>query len=505
MPWRRGVSTLTSLARAHAVLDGRAQRITTVRHLHVAHRPLVFIPLAMAGEANAPLAALIGDSVGAPQLFVVAQPRDRGQRFTFAHELGLVLLQYVGSFMNSPETISSRRRRTERVRYADAPQIWVPNRPGIEFLRLLGRSTRFRSTNGEYAVPITVPTLGKWLTLFAERSEYAGCALTVAATEALSQHWATGQSSIEDGNLATTIAWINPPARMSGAAAAAAAEDAVTSPPAGPATDPSFDNEVLAPTIREYGRAADSATRRRVVEKLESALRGQLEPTWQLMWYAIEQLRVLPPGAHVNQRWAEDRQAYSDYTQHLAADGRPQPKQDSAVAAAVRLNKLERQQATYNAQCALDDPLVMAEYRLTGEAFVGTVIDAQLDRRVGTGRSRVLRPLVTVHTTDPVRLSIGQDNLRDGVRAMQTAEVITITSIPDGLHVVLELAGGMGRGRIPPPGSVPEPGDQVCYSTLTDNYQPRGVFPTRDNTPWTHGGPPPEPVPAQNDAAEVWL
>ena len=54
-------STLTSLARAIAAERETAQPIRTVRHVHVSDRPLVFIPLALAGEANAPLAAMVGD------------------------------------------------------------------------------------------------------------------------------------------------------------------------------------------------------------------------------------------------------------------------------------------------------------------------------------------------------------------------------------------------------------------------------------------------------------
>jgi len=41
-----------------------------VRHVHVSDRPLVFIPLALAGEANAPLAAMVGDEARAPRLLV---------------------------------------------------------------------------------------------------------------------------------------------------------------------------------------------------------------------------------------------------------------------------------------------------------------------------------------------------------------------------------------------------------------------------------------------------
>lgn len=48
------MSTLRALARAQALSAGVAQPVATVRHLHLSPRPLVLVPLAMAGEANAP-------------------------------------------------------------------------------------------------------------------------------------------------------------------------------------------------------------------------------------------------------------------------------------------------------------------------------------------------------------------------------------------------------------------------------------------------------------------
>ena len=84
------MSTLTSLARAEAVPAGRAQPIAAVRHVHVHDRPLVLIPLTLAGEANAPLAAMVGDYPDSARLLVVAQPRNRDQRFAFAAELASV-------------------------------------------------------------------------------------------------------------------------------------------------------------------------------------------------------------------------------------------------------------------------------------------------------------------------------------------------------------------------------------------------------------------------------
>ena len=52
-----------------------------------------------------------------------------------------------------------------------------------------------------------VPQRGQWLTFLRERADHPGSAMLVAMTEVLSAHWATGQSSVEDANLAALMAW----------------------------------------------------------------------------------------------------------------------------------------------------------------------------------------------------------------------------------------------------------------------------------------------------------
>jgi hypothetical protein len=523
------MSTLTALARARAVARGRAQPACTVRHVHVSARPLVLIPLALAGEANAPLAVMVGEEPGSPRLLVVAQPRNRDQRFSFAATLAGVLVRYIGGFCSGAETVLAGPGREPRLRYPDAPQLLVPNRAGIGFVRLLGRSTRFRRPDGEYPVDPAVPVLGRWLTFLAQRAEVPGSCLLLAATEALALHWASGQSAVEDRNLAALLGWIDPPPGMTGAEAAAAAEDPLTWPPAGPATDPTFDNEVLAPLIAACARSdADPGARQRAEAALRGALAGQLTPTWRLMWRAVGLLRGLPPGGHVARRWDLDRDAFTGYAEHLRQGGPPQPRRDSAVAAARQLDWLERTQAGYAAQRALDDPLVMAEYRLTGEAFAGTVTAAEPGRIDASGKRRKLRPLVTVTTGDPVRIQPAAE-LVSPSRPSQHATVVSVSAaatqtpsasaaaswpaaaaVPPSAPpatataVVLELSGGMGRALTPEPGSVPEVGGRVCYTAVTDSYQAAGSFPPREQTPWTHGGPPPEYVPADSDAREAW-
>ncbi|MEU4244042.1 hypothetical protein [Actinoplanes sp. NPDC026619] len=463
------MSTLVALARAQAFAAGRAQPIATVRHLHVHDHPLVLIPLAMAGEANAPLAAMLGTSPDRPRLLFVAQPRNRAERFAFAATLAAELVPYLTSFAGETEAVAVDRGRDVRHRYVDAPQIWVPNTGGIDFLRLFGRSTRFRRVDGDHPVPPTVPLLGQWLTFLAGASEVPGSSLLLNAVQALGLHWASGQSGAEDAHLAAQLAWIE--------SGAAAAREAESGPVAGPATDPDFDNRVLAPLISDSDPS------------LPAVLHDLLLPAWQQMWRVLSLLRTLPPGDRVALRWDGDRDAYSSFVEHLAESGVPQPRRDGAVAAAARLQRLENAAARYAVQRAFDDPLVMAEYRLTGAAFVGVVTLAAPDRVDDTGKRPVLRPRIMVATTEPVRVEPGA-NLTSPARPAQKAKVISIARTESGWDVLLELSGGMGRKLVAEPGSVPLAGEQLLLTTLSEAYRPGAAFPEPAETPWTHGGPP---------------
>ena len=463
------MSTLVALARAQAVVAGRAQPLATVRHLHVHDQPMVLIPLAMAGEAHAPLAALLGTDPAAPRLLVVRQPRDRAERFAFAAALADVLLPYLRSFAGATEAVAVDRGRDVRHRFVDAPQVWVPNPGGIDFLRLLGRSTRFRRTDGDTPVPPAVPLLGQWLTFLASAAEVPGSALLANAVQALGLHWATGQSAAEDAQFGSLFAWIT-----EGAAAARAAE---RGPVAGPATDPDFDNRVLAPLITDAS------------PELPEVLRELLMPTWDRMWRSLDLLRALPAGARVASRWDGDRDAYSAFVAHLEEDGAPQPRRDGAVAAAARLQRLENAAARYAVQRAFDDPLVMAEHRLNGTAFGGVVTLADPDRIDDTGKRPVLRPRIMVATTEPVRVEPGA-NLTSPARPAQKAKVVSVTPTADGCDVLLELSGGMGRKLVAEPGSVPAVGERILLTTLSEAYRPGAAFPDPADTPWTHGGPP---------------
>lgn len=498
------MSLISVLARAEAAESGRAAPLATVRHRHLAERPLVLVPLTTAGEDAAPLGALVGTDRGAPRLLTVPQPRDRELRSAFLAALAEEVLPHIESAADEAEYVERKETEPDTGKKVtvqaelclDAPQLLVPNPAGVEFLRLLGRATRFRRTAEEdpqaaYPSPPRVPLLGRWLSHYAERARVPGSSLLLPVTELLIRHWATGRSTLEDQHLAALLAWISPPPGTTGEAAAFHAELArdergqLLVPPAGPSTDPAFDNTLLGPAIDRFdaGVADAAADMARLVE-------AQLRPTWDAVWHAVDLLRALPPAAHLPARWKRDRHSYTHHRDRVRAGEPPQPRRDDAVTAARKLVSREQAQAELDAQEALDDPLTMAERRLAGEAFAGEVLDVTM--AYSEGRRPMPRPLVTCRSEDGP-LPEGTARLH---RALPSGGEQRAELAEHGEVFTVRLTNGMGRSKEPSEGSVPEPGERLCWTLF--EHAPRGGpgLPEPEATPWTHGGPPaqlPEP------------
>ncbi|MFS0692956.1 hypothetical protein [Streptomyces nitrosporeus] len=540
------MSLIDTLARLEAVDSGRAQPLATVRHRRLTERPLVLVPLTTAGEAGAPLGALVGTDRRAPRLLAVAQPRDRDLRFAFLAELAEAVLPHIDAHADAvepaersevdPET--GRKTKVEVELCVDAAQLVVPSRAGVDFVRLLGRSMRFRRTAEDdpdipYPAPARVPLLGRWLTHYGERARVPGSSLLPAATDLLNRHWATGQSSLEDQHLGALLAWIDPPAGESGAEAALRAEldrdgeGQLRCPPAGPATDPAFDNKLLAPAIEAYDRARTALAAAQdglaadallgEVHRAEQGVRALLAqvmlPTWDAVWRALDLLRELPEGSRVADRWTRDRWSFTGHRDRVRAGEPPQPRRDDAVTAARKLASREAAQAQLEAQEALDDPLVLAGRRLAGEAFLGEVTGVEMAYTESKRPSP--RPLVTVLTEERPHLGERTKVYRSLDGKPQTAEFVGYAAgepAPAGdpadpaVLVVLRITDRMGRGREPAAGSVPEPGDRIVWTLFEHDQRGGPKLPDAEDTPWTHGGPPgsapaaeqPDPVTAED-------
>ena len=109
------MSLITTLARLEAVRSGpRPARSPPCGTGISPSGRWSFVPLTTAGEAGAPLGALVGTDRDAPRLLVVAQPRDRDLRFAFLAELADVVLPYLDGYADDVEAGRAQARPTRR-------------------------------------------------------------------------------------------------------------------------------------------------------------------------------------------------------------------------------------------------------------------------------------------------------------------------------------------------------------------------------------------------------
>lgn len=482
------MSLLTTLLRLQAAETEQAQDASTIRHFHLADKPLIVLPLNRSGTEATPLAVMYGDDQTRPQL-LVAPPR--GPATEILEDLANGILTYIDSFQQAHERLPARGNKPARQRYTHAPQLLVANRKSISYIERLGRALRFTEPLEGADPARSLSRLGQWLTFFTEHAELPGSALLLALTDVLTTHWVTGQSPLEDEHLAALLAWINPPPGTTGLHAALEAEDPQLHRPAGPATDPSFDSIELAPLLQAFDTAAEegnTAATTRHIHRLRDLLDTYLRPTWDDAWHALALLRGLPQTTDAHRRWNADRDRFTAFSTYLAEDGRPQPIKDNAVFAARRLARLEQAAGAFEALRALEDPFVMAERRTTGEALAGTVVDTDTHHTVtGPSGRPLLRPRFTLHTTDPVRLDIS--HLLAGPHNPRVHLAIrAITPRDDGTDLILEVTTLTGTVAKPNRNSVPTAGDYL-FLTLAPEYFRQPPFPSREDTPWTHGGP----------------
>lgn len=478
------MSLLASLLRLRADAAGNAIRTSHVRPFHLSDQPLMLLPLKRTGPAARPLAVMLGTDPLRPRL-LTAPPS--GSTATMLAALAEMVIIHIESHQLSREYLPATSTRPAHQRYTDAPQLLVPNPQAVKFLQNLGLDLRFRPLDDQTPAVRSLRRLGQWLTHFTDRTEIPGSAALIPLTGLLSMHWITGQSPQDDEDLATLLAWIDPPpGTADGRDAARRAEDPATHRPAGPDTAAAFDNEKLAPLFDAFPRNPAPA-----LKDLEQLLTGYLQPTWDRMWHAYTLLQAIPETPSARRRWATERSEFTDQSAYLEQGGRSRPAHDQAVAAAISLERREAAAAAFHADRALEDPFARAELRTTGEAVGGTVtaVDTQHTIHGTTGRA-LWRPRITLSTEDPVHLEPGRllaSHLHRTAR-YQVREVIPRDS--DTL-VELEITAGMGLVDRPNHTVLPSAGAFLVL-TAAPEHSRKPPFPSRDQTPWTHGGPPPD-------------
>lgn len=486
------MSLVAMLLTAEAAARNAAVRRTAFRHRRVAAKPLVVATYNLAGEAAAPLAFCYGTEPRAGKLVVIAEPRNRAVRFAGINAFSADLVAFIAPYLAMEQRLAGRVGRQYPLA-REAPQIVVPNLATRDYLGArLGRSLRYLGLGQTHSVPEATHWAGAHLSWLAEHLRMPGQSIFVAATELLARHFATGQSALEDENLATLLAWID---NEPGSGLTRILEMERKAGSYGPTPDPELDRK-LEPHVLNFGksvRAADAAGAERHRRQVERLLRPQLTAAYRATHRALRVLRDIPEAPGVQRRWDQDVRAWTVYARRCA-QGLPRFKRrHDALQAAQLLETWSRAAGELAIEEAYDDLLVMAEHDAQGRCLSGLVTAIDVAHRgVKEGHQRAtLVPLLRILTSVEPQLLEGDEVYWAADRGVRCV----IQSIQErGNQREVELAvlqGHKGGTRLPPLGA------EARFAALS-SFAGQSPDSPRE-VPWTHAAAPDE---ATSDAQD---
>ncbi len=362
---------------------------TAKRHLRISRKPLVIVPLGLAGEDGAVLALGMGRTREDLELLVCPEPRKWNLQTRLLRDFSSRLLRYLDRRAADREPAEVAPGWTKDIARR-APQIVVPTPAAVTLLqRVAERLVWQRVDVGRPADPDMLRA-GGWLWFFGERHELVESdGLLLVATDAQLMHFVPPISTAEAAHLLALNAALAPPPGSSAVAAARAVEHLTGST----LTTPEHDSRVLQPAIEAFNEAsrerASRAALRPLVAAIETAVRPAVEALYAACHDALDRLRALepiPPVRSGGRRTIAERHAFTRHADFLARDPRF-ARADSLRRGLFLVEDAVTEQVRVLREARWYDPLARAVASMTGDALDGKVravreTTIQLQRRV---------------------------------------------------------------------------------------------------------------------------
>ena len=419
---------LKVIGRLLAQERGEAVPLMRERAFPISDRPLVMVPIAMAGESPSLFALGVGDGMGACRVYVCAEPRNRDQQYALLREVAADIEQAVAGWLANPAVM---------------PQIITSSRAALRLM--LATFHRMTYTPDEPALR----ALGRKMHWFDRVFEQADSGALLDMPAALCALYATGQDDHADTHLGAVLEWLKP---ADGRIYDRILE--VETQPVSTSTDPRVDNEQLVPRVdllAEAQRQGDTRTVTRLRDEISAILRPEVERRYQLIQDALVICRRFPASEVADHIEREDRSRHDRHQTYVA---NPENRlaaglSGDAATAAFLSRELNAEHIERMGRHSLSGARSAA--RLSGDILAGVVIhrDAQMIGR----RLHVRYQIRTAQERSPLRVG---DKLTPVGREIFGFVVLGIRLGNTG-HTLVDLELKDGKTK---PGQ-PEVGDHI--------------------------------------------
>lgn len=415
--------SLKAVARLKAYKRGEAIPITKDRSFPIASNPLVVVPIVMAGESPALFALGVGDGKKPAEFFTCPDPRNRDFQYNMLERAVKAIEHLIGV--------------TEHLSSDEPIQIIVPSAEAARLMMAVFDRMAYASDRPQ------LQSLGRRLLLSVNRRfERPDATTLLIATERLTQLFATGMDESAEQHLGALLEWFVP---ADGQIFQRVAQAELKS--ASVATDPDFDNKVLAPLVKQLDDAKkvnDAGN----MDYYRQAIRAELFPEvarrYDMVCQALNIMRSLPESGVALLTKEHDLQ-YLDNSKDYAVDlAKP-------IARGFK-NKngtrefLDRESAFEQiATTALrSDGLARSEARIRGDIIEGEITNHTKTKH---GRRTIIAyEILTLQHRIAVRAGDTRTFLENEKIKVRVIDIVTTHA---GTQIQLEMEAGMRQPNLP--------------------------------------------------------
>lgn len=430
------MSDLKAVARLLAYEQGHAVPITRERSVPISSRPLILIPINMAGESPSLFALGVGTDDGHINIEVCCEPRARAEQYEMLERAASHIEQIVADWEDDP---------------AAMPQIITPSTAATKLtLAVIDRMAFAPAADRQL-----LSRIGRSLYVTDRAFERPDSAMILDMPGALTKTYATGQDDHADQHLGAQLEWFAPP---DGEICRRVREAELL--PVSTATSPDLDNEELDPRLarlRVARRERDTVTAAQVEAEIRAIFVTEVERRYLLILRALDLVRSLPASAAAHEIQSADRRRFDQHRAYVADPSHfiTRGVRDNFAVAEF----LEREFAADRVEglCTRSESGARGAARLAGEIVVGEVL-SRTERT--QGRRRIVEYDIL---TDQDRLAIRPGDALVMINGVEEFgfRIRAYVAQQQGFVIHAELTAGKTKPGQPQAGDTVELGPQV--------------------------------------------